>query len=195
MKQPRQARAEATRTRILDAAEQLFESQGFAATSMSALGREAGVSAGGLYEWFASKEEVLLGIAERHVAELRDAILARLAADQPKTLETLARAIFEPALAYHRTHPRLHRFLYTEAPRPPALQASVEAVGALIEAAIARLLPNAVQGEDARRARAALLFRTGDALLHTYILDTRLPGTPEARLEHVIAALLKLADD
>jgi AcrR family transcriptional regulator len=55
----------ARREHILDAAERCFARAGFHATSMQDICREAGVSAGALYIYFASKEALIAGIAER----------------------------------------------------------------------------------------------------------------------------------
>lgn len=55
----------ARRAHILDAAEACFARTGFHRTSMQDICREAGVSAGALYVYFSSKEELIAGIAER----------------------------------------------------------------------------------------------------------------------------------
>src|SRR5262245_37867956 len=60
----------ARRAHILDAAELCFARAGFHRTSMHDICREAGVSAGALYVYFASKEDLIAGIAERDRAKL-----------------------------------------------------------------------------------------------------------------------------
>lgn len=55
----------ARRAHILDAAEVCFARTGFHRTSMQDICKEAGVSAGALYVYFAAKEELIAGIAER----------------------------------------------------------------------------------------------------------------------------------
>ena len=55
----RQARAEETRAAIIDAALRLFRETGYEATTMQAIAREAGVSTGNAYYYFASKEELI----------------------------------------------------------------------------------------------------------------------------------------
>lgn len=55
----------ARRSHILDAAEVCFARTGFHRTSMQDICKEAGVSAGAVYVYFASKEELIAGIAER----------------------------------------------------------------------------------------------------------------------------------
>ncbi|HBS29813.1 MAG TPA: TetR/AcrR family transcriptional regulator [Phycisphaerales bacterium] len=55
-----------TRERILDTASRLFHEQGYAATGVSTILREAGVNSGSLYHFFPSKEALLIGVLERY---------------------------------------------------------------------------------------------------------------------------------
>lgn len=63
------------RSRILDAAERCFARAGFHRTTMQDICKDAGVSPGALYIWFASKEALIAGIAARN----RDEVLASFA--------------------------------------------------------------------------------------------------------------------
>jgi AcrR family transcriptional regulator len=51
-----------TRERILRTAFQLFHEQGFNATGVATIAREAGVNPGSLYHFFESKDDLLLGV-------------------------------------------------------------------------------------------------------------------------------------
>lgn len=53
------------RTRILDAAERVFARGGFHTTTMNDVAAEAGMSPGNLYRYFASKDAIIAGMAER----------------------------------------------------------------------------------------------------------------------------------
>ena len=64
------------RARILDAAEICFPRMGFHRTTMQDICREAGISAGALYLYFDSKEDLIAGIVERD----REDVLSRFAA-------------------------------------------------------------------------------------------------------------------
>lgn len=64
---PRQARARATASFVLDAAAQVFAERGYAATTNEIAAR-AGVSIGSLYQYFADKDALLVALAERHLA-------------------------------------------------------------------------------------------------------------------------------
>jgi AcrR family transcriptional regulator len=55
----RQAQAEATRRSILDAAQRLFEAQGYGATTMEAIADDAGVALKTVYVAFATKSRLL----------------------------------------------------------------------------------------------------------------------------------------
>lgn len=55
-------RGESTRAAIVEAAHELFVQQGYHGTSMRQIARQAGVALGGLYNHFASKEEVFQAV-------------------------------------------------------------------------------------------------------------------------------------
>src|SRR6059036_2095569 len=65
--------ASAARERILAAAERRFATFGYRRTGIAEIAREAGVSAGTIYRYFESKEDVFRAV----VRELHEAWLAR----------------------------------------------------------------------------------------------------------------------
>jgi hypothetical protein len=67
---------EKRRARILDAAERCFSRDGFHRTTMQAICRDAGISAGALYLYFPSKEALIEGLTSRD----RDEVVAQFAA-------------------------------------------------------------------------------------------------------------------
>jgi AcrR family transcriptional regulator len=64
-----------TRTAILRTAFQLFHEQGFHATGIATLLRQAGVNAGSLYHFFPSKDALLVGVLEFAIDLLRPAVM------------------------------------------------------------------------------------------------------------------------
>lgn len=60
----------ARREHILDAAERCFAEAGFHRTTMQDICREAAISAGALYVYFSSKEDLIAGLCERDRAKL-----------------------------------------------------------------------------------------------------------------------------
>jgi AcrR family transcriptional regulator len=65
-----------TRDRILEVAARLFQEQGFAATGISTILREADVNSGSLYHFFPSKDALLVGVLERYMAMLHPVVLS-----------------------------------------------------------------------------------------------------------------------
>ena len=60
----RQTQKEATRNRVIDAARELFDSQGYQGTTIREIARQAGVSVGSVFTTFASKGEILSQVME-----------------------------------------------------------------------------------------------------------------------------------
>jgi AcrR family transcriptional regulator len=87
------AAAAAKRDAILEAAERCFARQGFHQTTIQDVIAESGLSAGGIYGHFRSKEELIVAIAERRHAHDTDLLAgAATGADPLDTLRGIARA-------------------------------------------------------------------------------------------------------
>ncbi len=108
----RQAQAEATRVRILEAATTLFLELGYAGTSAAAIGRAARTSEGSVFAVFGSKADLLVAVVVDHVVRhpdfpLRDSpVWQRFAkaTDTTPALELFARVV-------RRAHDRSWRLL------------------------------------------------------------------------------------
>lgn len=79
---------EDTRSRILDAAARLFHEQGFHATGVSTILREANINPGSLYNLFPSKDALLVGVLERYTHLLRPVVIDPVEA---RTADPIAR--------------------------------------------------------------------------------------------------------
>lgn len=69
-----ETRAEAQRKRILEAAQKCFVAHGFHAASMALISKTAHMSAGLIYRYFDSKDEIILAIIERQLQEAKNRI-------------------------------------------------------------------------------------------------------------------------
>lgn len=76
-----QEHLDARRKQILDAARRAFVRNGFHATSMQDILREADLSAGAVYRYFRSKDELIAAIAEDAVADLAESAVASFTVD------------------------------------------------------------------------------------------------------------------
>lgn len=93
----RQARSQASISRVLETALELFSSQGFGATSMRQIADSSGISVGNLYHHFPNKEAIFKRLIDDYWSLLRDPDhpLRRLflRAAFPDDLEEMAAAI------------------------------------------------------------------------------------------------------
>jgi TetR/AcrR family transcriptional repressor of uid operon len=118
----------ARREHILDAAERRFAQAGFHRTTMQDICKEASVSPGALYVYFANKEDLIAGICERDRAEFAERF-AQLA-DAPdfmKALEQLGNHYFEAEPAYKKLMCIEIGLESTRNPRVGEIQRSVDA--------------------------------------------------------------------
>lgn len=70
MKTSRELQKEKTRERILCAASELFRKDGYAATGVDAVMASAGLTAGGFYSHFKSKEDLLSKVIEHSLSQV-----------------------------------------------------------------------------------------------------------------------------
>ncbi len=97
------ARGEATRQRLLDAAEALFGQRGFHDTSIVDITRDAGVGQGTFYLYFNGKEEIFRELVRRLSHQLRGTLREAIAGatDRVEVETRGARAFIEFAAAHH----------------------------------------------------------------------------------------------
>jgi AcrR family transcriptional regulator len=115
----RTPRAEQTRTAITEAALRLFRENGYEATTMRAIARQAGVSTGNAYYYFGSKEELVQQFYARNHAEHLAACRSVLETETefaPRLRGTL-RALVDVMEPYHAFAARF--FKYAAEPSSP----------------------------------------------------------------------------
>ena len=109
-----QERRDARRRRLLDAALELFGTQGYAGTSLTSLCAQAGVSPRHFYELYPGREQLMADLYDEIVLET--ARLVREAQDAaPLTAEGRITAGLEAASAHQTGDPRRARVLQLEA--------------------------------------------------------------------------------
>lgn len=91
------------REQILDAAGQLFANKGFDKTSVDEIAREAGLSKGAIYWYFPSKEQILIGLAEKFEMQNQDTVIQSAGEDA-----------YGPEALY-----KAHRFIYADKQNNP----------------------------------------------------------------------------
>lgn len=98
--------------RILDAALIRFAESGVAATTMSQLARDAGISREWLYRHFRNRDEIAVAVSRREVERLIDGLAENAQADAD--LETVVTEAFAYAVEFLREHALLQQVISNE---------------------------------------------------------------------------------
>jgi AcrR family transcriptional regulator len=189
-KTPRQERSRLTVDAILEAAADVFERHGYAAGTTNRIAERAGVSIGSLYQYFPNKDAILVALVERHLDEgvaAAGPVLERLVVDPPPLEEGL-RGLVEAMVALHRERPGLHRVLFEEAPRPPALRRRLDGMTADARVAVAAFLRGRGVARDPDLA-ARLVVQVIETVTHEVVLR---PGDVpvQAYVDETVALLV-----
>jgi AcrR family transcriptional regulator len=104
-----------TRTKILEAALELFRERGFAESTMREIASRAGVASGLAYYYFDSKDAIVLAFYQRAQEELSDRMEA---AQAGKTLKDRLRAMIDARFAYFEPNRRFLGALMAHAANP-----------------------------------------------------------------------------
>lgn len=195
---PVQDRSRQTVRFILEAAVQVFESQGIAGGTTARIAERAGVSVGTLYQYFPNKQAVLQALGEAHVAEAAaqiGALLARISGeDWP--LPALLQAVVEVAVALHAGNPVLHRMLYEEGLLTADLRARVEALGVELSGIVAGLLARqpAVRAGD-RHLMAWFVVETVEHFAHRLVIRPPPPDLAAGAVAELVVLLNRYLTD
>lgn len=113
-----------TRDRILDAAEVLFSKKGYYDTSMDEIVKQSGLSKGGIYEYFSSKEDLFLALKDKLlVASLNELKSTFGPYDSARTkLEKAAEIVFTSMVGVSKEACRMNLEFSVVAPRIKSLQ-------------------------------------------------------------------------
>lgn len=110
-KRPRQARSVATFEAILEAAARILESLGFAGFNTNAVAELAGVSIGSLYQYFPSKDALIVELIRRERAELSNRIVEAIQLNAAEGLKEKLKLIIQAAVQHQLSRPQLARTL------------------------------------------------------------------------------------
>jgi AcrR family transcriptional regulator len=110
--QSRSPKGEQTRAAIAEAALRLFRENGYEATTMRAIAKEAGVATGNAYYYFGSKEELIQEYYARNQADHAQACRAVLDSETrlANRLRGVLRALIDTQAPYHAFAAKLYKY-------------------------------------------------------------------------------------
>jgi len=141
---------DARRDHILAAARRCFLRDGFHATSMQDLFAEAGLSSGAVYRYFASKDEVIMAIAEENTREVLAMMHAATAQPPGRSAGAALADALEVILARDSRDGLggLALLVWAEALRSPGLAAQFRDLFARLRADLARVVREQQRGDE-----------------------------------------------
>jgi AcrR family transcriptional regulator len=148
----------AQRTRIVEAARELFASRGFAATTMADIVAASGLSMGGVYRYFATKAELVLAVVDGRVGPGR----GTAPSEDPGAVVRRLAAFVAPGS--EEQHAKLVAQIWAEAALRPELAAVVVATHRDLEGWLTRCIVDTHQQslpDAAARAQVALAALAG----------------------------------
>ncbi|WP_354641702.1 ScbR family autoregulator-binding transcription factor [Kitasatospora camelliae] len=98
--EPKQERAQRTRTLVLAAAAELFASKGFPATSITDIAQQVGLTKGAVYFHFKNKEDMAIAVVEANYL-LWPTLLDEVRAEGLDPLQTLRELLDRTAHTFH----------------------------------------------------------------------------------------------
>lgn len=107
---------------LIEATARILVREGFDKASTNRIAKLTGVSVGSLYQYFPSKEALVVAVIERHNQEIMQAVRSELAAIATEPLEQGVRQLVAVAVKAHRVNPTLHRVLAEQIPRVGKLE-------------------------------------------------------------------------
>jgi AcrR family transcriptional regulator len=169
----------AQRQRILDAARRCFMREGFHATSMQDILREAKLSAGGVYLYFKSKEEIVEAIAIDTLAFFTATLEELLARDDLPSLDLVLGDALRILREHDREQPtfRVVVQVWGEVGRAPHLAAQVATAQARARALFGRLMEGyQARGDLDRDAPVERIAQVLIAIMMGYVAQCALLG-------------------
>jgi TetR/AcrR family transcriptional regulator, transcriptional repressor for nem operon len=190
-KRPDPSRKEATHERIVETAARAIRRSGYDGTGVADIMKEAGLTHGGFYAHFDSREAMLAEAADRAGASGME-VLARVAATAPpkKALEAMLRAYLSKEHVEGRESGCAIAALGSEMPRqaPKVRRAATRRVKEMIDL-VARQSPDWGQPGAHERALVTLATALGTLVLARAVDDPKLSDAlREAALNHLMPA-------
>ncbi|MGR1579902.1 TetR/AcrR family transcriptional regulator [Thalassobius sp. S69A] len=191
-KKPRQARARATVSAILQAGAHILEEQGLQGFTTNAVAQRAGVSIGSLYQYFPAREALLAALIRQKRKTLLGALQTASAQSEGQDLTCVLRALIRAGTAHWQQRPALVRSLsYAEATLP--MEEETRALKRAILQVVSQALANHAVPRPAQAARdlSALTYGMTDA---TGVFGPTEASTLETRILRAAQGYLGMAE-
>ncbi len=179
-----EAHRESRREQILIAAWKCFSRKGFHSTSMADVIAEAGLSAGAVYLYFRSKDEIIVAVGSQVFSGIQGRLVEFARQEPPASpAEIAAFLVRQPVLAREQAPADLVPLLiavWSEATRNPALVALADEIFSGLHVQITGMLERWERAGGTLPIRAAELTPVFLSLVQGFVIQQALAGVPLA---------------
>lgn len=160
------------RAEILDAARRCFVRNGFHRTSMQDVFTEADRSAGAVYRYFSSKDDMILAVANQNLTDVTEALRCAVRSGDVEPGQAMAR-FFEQVASRHADDQlaTVALMVWSEALRNPALADELRKASTAMTTALADLVRKRQAAGELPGADADALARVILSILPGYLLN------------------------
>ena len=173
------------RKEIFEASVHLFLENGFHETSMRKIAKAAGVGKSTLYDYFKSKDEILISYFEDEIQKIT--ANAQKIAQQDLSVSEKLKQIMEMHLKYLVDNKLLYLKLTVEAQRLAlGSQQQIQSARHAYQDMLRNLIEEGIQNGEFREINPLFGARTIFTLLSTAVFTSRPTGTPEEMLQEAL---------
>jgi AcrR family transcriptional regulator len=178
------------RKEIFETSVHLFLEQGFNETSMREIAEAAGIGKSTLYDYFKSKDEVLITYFEEEIQKITER--AKHITEQDLTISEKLRKIMEMHLAYLVDNKNLYLKLTVEAQRLSfQSQQQIQTARHAYQDMLRTLVEEGIQSGEFREVNPLFAARSIFTLLSIAIFTSRPTGTPAEMMEDAMDIFFK----
>ena len=114
VRQPKQGRSIEKKNKIIEAGYKLFSTVGYYGTNTAEIAKEAGVSTGIVYGYFADKRDILLCVLENYIIKVSEPVINKInSVSFPVDVDKLVNDILDIVIKIHIDNARLHNTLHS----------------------------------------------------------------------------------
>jgi AcrR family transcriptional regulator len=117
---PTQERSRAMVSVILEAATRVLMKEGYARATTNRIAKAAGISVGSFYQYFPTKDAVVVALMRRHREKMRALLEGHVERFRTSPLEEAVPALIAAVFAVHESNPKLHAVMFEHVLRSDA---------------------------------------------------------------------------
>ena len=184
-----QAELEQRRQEIIEIAMPLFVKQGFNETSMRQIAQAVGMGKSTLYDYFASKDDIIVFVIQEHIALLMERANAIIAEEGDAAGHL--RDILEMQLAFSLENKAFYMRVMFEAQRLKVeSQQRIQTRRYAYQDLVKKLIETGIQQGCFRQVDATMAMKTLLAMMTPVIYTSRPSGTPQEMLAEGLDLIL-----